>query len=296
MQLKLKGRSNIAKTADWNRLLGGKTDLHDVSVEEKSEFGRYSVDFDVADGKLKIRTAILNDQFLREFFSEFTFPVYKTSDFDELPIPFRAVDTDIVNGDELILKSGSLALAMRASMSIPSVFKPVPYKEILLVDGGILNNFPVDIARDWGAEIIIGSDVGGGMLPKEELKGISNILFQSAMLVSNKKNPENRAMCDILLDHLPNLRFSTSDFQKAHEIYEDGFIATKLKLDDLVHLSNELSEFKQIKKSIPKVNSLVTLDTIIYKGISEFNIDLVKARSNIKAGKEYTVSLRLSLL
>ena len=106
-------------------------------------------------------------------------PVYDITDFEKLPIAYRAVATDIVNGDEVVLKEGSLAMAMRASMSIPSIFEPVPYKDVLLVDGGILNNFPVDIAKKWGADIIIGSDVSGGMQTKEELKGITSILFQT---------------------------------------------------------------------------------------------------------------------
>ena len=74
--------AKIAKTADWSRLLGGKTALKDVSIEEKSEFGRYLADFDVAEGSVKLRASLLNDQFLREFFSVYTYPVYKTSNFD----------------------------------------------------------------------------------------------------------------------------------------------------------------------------------------------------------------------
>lgn len=104
--------------------------------------------------------------------------MYGIDDFDKLPIAYRAIATDIVNGDEVVLKEASLATAMRASMSIPSVFKPVEYNDVLLVDGGILNNFPVDVAKAWGADIIIGSDVGGGMLPKEELEGFTNILIK----------------------------------------------------------------------------------------------------------------------
>jgi NTE family protein len=140
----------ISREANWNQLLGGKTSLRNVSIEEKSEFAKYLVDFDIKKGRPKVKSALLNDQNLREFITVYTHPSYSVLDFDKLPIPFRAVATDIVNGEEVILKGGDLAIAMRASMSIPSVFKPVSYKDVLLIDGGILNNFPTDIAKKMG--------------------------------------------------------------------------------------------------------------------------------------------------
>ena len=133
-----------------------------------------------------------------------------------------------------MLKDGSLALAMRASMSMPSIFQPVEYKDVLLVDGGVVNNFPVDIAKAWGADIIIGSDVIGGMKPKEKLDEITSVLIQSTMIVSNKKNAESQAMCDILFDHYTHLTYSTGDFKKTPEIYQQGKIATAANLDKLV--------------------------------------------------------------
>ena len=279
----------ITKRANWDDLLGGGIALKDVSIEEKSEFGKYILDFDIKGGKLKTSAALLNDQYLREFLSLYTHPSYKILNFDHLPIPFRAVTTDIVNGEEVVLKGGSLPVAMRASMSIPSIFRPVPYNDVLLVDGGILNNFPVDVAKNWGADIIIGSDVGGGMLGKDELEGITTILFQTAMLISNKKNPESRKMCDILIDHLPNLRHSTGDFNKNKEIYKEGLIGTNQKLAELLKLSKRLKKYKQNRVAIPLVNNLITLDTVFFKGVSEENYDLVKSRTNILKKQTYDI-------
>ena len=281
--------ATISKDANWNQLLGGKTSLKDVSIEEKSEFSKYLVDFDIRKGRPKVKSALLNDQNLREFISVYTHPSYSVLDFDKLPIPFRAVATDIVNGKEVILKDGDLAVAMRASMSIPSVFKPVPYKDVLLIDGGILNNFPADIAKKWGADIIIGSDVGGGMVPKEELEGITSVLFQSSMLISNIKNPESRKLCDILIDHLPHLTNSTGDFDASESIYKEGNIGTNLKLNELVALSKTLKKYNQRKIATPLVNKKIFFDTILYNGVSNNNLSLVKSRANIKTDKEYNI-------
>ncbi|PCI10840.1 MAG: patatin [Flavobacteriaceae bacterium] len=279
----------IANDADWSDLLGGDISLKNVSVEEKSEYKKYLIEMDIKDGKPKMNSSLLRDQKLREFLAKSTFPVFGISDFDKLPIPFRAVTTDIVNGKEVILKEGSLAVAMRASMSIPSVFEPVEYKNTLLVDGGILNNFPVDVAIDLGADFIIGSNVGGGMLPKEELdKKISNILFQTSMMASNLKNDVNVKLCDILIDHTPYLTHSTGDFNKSEAIYEEGKVATKLNLKAFVELAKTLKPYKQRDHNVPYRKDEIILDTIIYKGISDVNLDLVKARTNIEANKAYT--------
>lgn len=278
----------ITKKIEWDKLLGGGLALNDVSVEEKSEFQRYLAGIGIKDGKPTSVGSILNDQNLREYLSELTYPVHNIKDFDQLSIPFRAMATDVVNGKEIILSHGSLAYAMRSSMSLPAVFKPMPYGETLLVDGGVMNNFPTDVAKQMGADIIIGSDVGGGMEPKEKLDNFATVLVQTSMFPSNIKVPENRKLCDILVDHLPNLRFSTGDFNKSNEIYQDGKAATALNLDALTALANRLKTFEQRSHQLPKIAEVVSLDTIIYKGISEENMPLVIARMKIKTNTKYT--------
>ena len=280
--------ANIALNVNWNQLLREKVALSDVSMEEKSEFKRYLAQFDLTNGKPKINSSLLGDQNLREFLSVLTYPAYRINDFDKLPIPYRAVATDIVNGKEVVIKEGSLAMAMRSSMSIPGVFKPVPYNNTLLVDGGILDNFPTDIAKKMGADIIIGSDVGGGMATIEKLDNIGTILFQTGMLASNLKNPENRELCDILIDHIPNLSYSTGDFGKSQEIYEEGKIAVKENMKELVILAEQLKDYPLKKHELPQTKDRTVFDTIIYKGISRANLDLVKARTNIKPHVEYS--------
>lgn len=282
--------ANITKNANWNVLLGGSVSLKDVSIEEKSEFNRYMVELDIKKGKPVVNPYLMNDQNLREFISTLTYPVYNVNNFDNLCIPFRAMATDVVNGKEVILSNGNLATAMRASMSLPGVFKPIPYKNTLLVDGGVLDNFPTDIAANMGADIIIGSDVGGGMEPKDKLTGISTILFQISMLTSNLKDTANRERCTILIDHLPNLTYSTGDFEYSNEIYDEGKIATDKNLDALVLLSKQLNNYQQKQRKFPTTINEFILDTIIYKGISKGNLHLVEDRFNIKTLKKYTTN------
>lgn len=100
--------ASITNNANWDELLGGKIALSDISVEEKSEFNKYMIDFDWIEGKPKTSSSLLNDQNLREFLSTYAYPVYRINDFDKLPIPYRAMTTDIVNGNELLIKEGSI--------------------------------------------------------------------------------------------------------------------------------------------------------------------------------------------
>ncbi|WP_264552363.1 patatin-like phospholipase family protein [Flavobacterium sp. N2038] len=278
----------ITKNIYWDKLLGGGQSLRSVSAEEKREFQRYLVGIGVKDGKLNSVGSLLNDQNLREYLSELTYPVYNVKDFDSLPIPFRAMATDLVEGKEVILSKGNLAYAMRASMSLPAIFKPMPYGKSVLVDGGVLNNFPTDIAKQMGADIIIGSDVGGGMEPIDKLNNIMTVLMQTSMFPSNIKNPANRDLCTILVDHLPNLRFSTADFADSNEIYKDGKIATNQNLPALIALSEKLRGFPQRTHGLPDMPKEFVLDTIIYKKISPENLPLVVGRANLKTHVKYT--------
>ncbi len=278
----------ITKSIDWEKVLGGSISLKNVSVEEKSEFERYLVGIDINNGKPTSLSSLLNDQNLREYLSELTFPVYNIKDFDNLSIPFRAMATDLVEGKEVVLSKGSLAYAMRASMSLPAIFKPMSYEKTLLVDGGVMNNFPTDVALKMGADIIIGSDVGGGMEPADKLNNLITVLLQTSMLPSNIKDPDNRKLCTILVDHLPNLRYSTSDFAKSAEIYDDGKIATKLNMDALTALAKKLNGYEQRIHKLPKVKNEFLIDTIVYKNISKENLSLVIARTNLKDHAIYT--------
>lgn len=278
----------MTKEMDWNVLFGGKISLLDISNEEKSEYERYLLDFDFEKGKPKVGSGVISDQNLREYLHSVTYPVYNVTDFNNLAIPFRALATDIVNGKEVVLGKGSLSYAMRASMSIPAVFLPVEYEDVLLVDGGVLNNFPTDIAKSMGADIIIGSDVGGGMLPKQDLDNIVTLLFQTAMLSSNLKNPGNRELCAILVDHVEYLTYGTGDFDKAVEIYEEGKMATKKNKEAFIELAEKLKGFEQLPHTLPNVKDEFLIQNINYTGVSKHNLPLVKARSNYKTQTKYS--------
>jgi len=277
----------IAKTADWVNIFGGSISLDKVGNEEKNGFNQYLIDFDIIKGAPKPKGSFYNDQNLTEFFGKYTYPVCRINNFDEFPIPFRAVATDIINGKEVVIGSGSLGFAMRASLSVPTVFLPVKYQGTMLVDGSVLNNFPTDVAKNLGADIIIGSDVGGGMESEEKLDNMVSVLIQTGMLASNLKNEKNKELCDILIDHVPNMTYTSSDLTKAKKIYAQGKIELNQCKYNLEELAKQLKVYPQRVHRIPEEASEIVIDTIAYKGISKDNRGLAKARMGIQPNKKY---------
>lgn len=124
----------------------------------------------MAQGKgLTVPAGFVSGQNIYNLFSELTIGYHDSIAFKDLPISYACVAANMVNGKEVVLKSGSLPLAMRASMAIPGAFAPVILDSMVLVDGGISNNFPVDVAKDMGAEITIGVDLSMGLKGMEGL-------------------------------------------------------------------------------------------------------------------------------
>ncbi|MBQ2247129.1 MAG: patatin-like phospholipase family protein [Tidjanibacter sp.] len=116
--------------------------------------------------------------------------------FDNLPTPFACVSYDMNTGSEYVARGGSLSAAIRASMSIPGVFKPVKYRDMVLVDGGVYNNFPIDVVRDMGAEIVIGVDLSDGIRTDGDIENMVLIFEQLTTFLGREKYEANKAQCD----------------------------------------------------------------------------------------------------
>jgi NTE family protein len=142
------------------------------------------------DGELKLPLAYIRGQKLNLELSRLTSHVSAIRNFENLPIPYRAVAADVETGEEVILKSGDLARSIRASMAVPGAFDPVDLGGKLLVDGGIANNVPVNVARSMGADIVIVVNVGSGLLKRDEIKSAVEIGVQltNFLFTLNTKN------------------------------------------------------------------------------------------------------------
>ena len=126
-------------------------------------------------GEVQIPLAYIRGQKFDLTLNRLTLSMSEVKDFDRMPIPYRAVATDIETGKEVVLSSGSLAKSIRASMAVPAAFDPVEIDGRLLVDGSLANNVPVSVARDMGAEVFIVVDVGSGLYKRNELNNALDI-------------------------------------------------------------------------------------------------------------------------
>ena len=157
---------------DWERALTDDVSRADRGLQRKRREDIFSIPGSpgVREGELVLPSGAIQGQNVILALQALTAHVASVRDFDRLPIRFRALATDIVNGEAVILKEGELALALRASMGVPAVFSPIKIDGRLLVDGGVTNNLPIDVAKGMGADVVIAVDITSPMLPRDEFR------------------------------------------------------------------------------------------------------------------------------
>ncbi len=169
-----------------------------------------------------------------------------TEHFDELPIPFRAVATDLLTGEPLIFSDGPLETALRASMSIPGLIAPIAARDTLLVDGGLVRNLPVDIVRDLGADIIIAVNLGTPLLEREQLQSALGVTVQMISILTEQNVQRSLAELDADRDILilPQLgEITAADFQRGLEAIGIGIEAAEQQAERLTQLSLPAADY-----------------------------------------------------
>lgn len=188
---------------------------------------------------LHLGGGIIAGQNLGFILNELTRDASLVEDFDELAIPFRAVATDLETGEEVVIGSGNLSEAIRASMSIPGVYAPVTLDGRLLVDGGVANNLPVSVARDLGADIIIAVDITDPLLEREEIREAFSVVGQLTTMMTRQNTEQQLELLtdqDILIR--PDLEgLSSADFYEAPALFELGASGARKHAGELRHLS-----------------------------------------------------------
>ena len=144
--------------------------------------------------------------------------------FNDLPIPFRCVATDLITGNKVVLDDGSLTVALRATMAIPGVFTPVDLGDKVLVDGGLVDNIPTDVAREMGAQMVIAVDVASALAPRSELQTLGGVIAQTLDIVTLENERRGLALANVII--APDLgKFTAADFYSAEQIMRRGYEA-----------------------------------------------------------------------
>ncbi len=244
--------AEIQKTmvdTNWDDIFNDQPPRKDRSIRRKFDDRIFQINNEIglSGGKLKLPSGVVQGQKLQLLLDKLFVPVADVQNFNQLPTPFRAVATDIATSRPVVLDSGSLSTAVRASMSVPTVFATVNIDDHILVDGGISNNLPVDVVRGMGADIVIAVDIGSPLLGAEELESAIGVTVQLTNILVRRTTDAQIATLterDILIT--PELAdFSAADFKNSVSIISNGAEATTAVADKLAPLSVTQPEYGQ---------------------------------------------------
>lgn len=237
---------SIMMEQNWMQLLSDQKARENMSLESKEQSDKYILSLPFHEKPQDAITGgVLRGRNIGNMLWELTEGYHDSIDFRKMPIPFACVSQDVVTGKEIVHTSGVLPIAVRASMSLPGVFAPVVLGDHILVDGGMVNNYPVDVARSMGADIIIGADVQEELKTADELENdIFAQLMQLIDLQSQERWKNNIKNTDVYIKI--NIKgYNTASFktEAIDTLIHRGEQATLEKLDQIVALKERLGDF-----------------------------------------------------
>jgi NTE family protein len=221
----------LALTLDWQQVLSDDPPRQDIPYRRKQDDRDFLIKQKLSfrdDGSLGLPLGVIQGQNLALLLERLLVHASDTRNFDQLPIPFRAVATDIANDEKVVFRSGHLPQVIRASMSIPAVFAPVEIEDRLLVDGGMVDNIPMDVARDMGVDRLIVVDIGTPLKPRKELLTVVDVLNQTTTMMTRRNSEAQLATLqpqDLLIQP-PLAAYGSTDFDRAEQLVDAGYRAT----------------------------------------------------------------------
>jgi NTE family protein len=279
----------LLESIDWKDLFSDRPSARKLSFRHKYERQKLArFEMGLKKEGLVLPGGIMAGQKLGFLLSSATLRSAGSGYFDELPVPFRAVATDIDSGEVVVLSEGSLADAMRASMAIPGVFSPVEIDGRVLVDGGVVNNFPIDIARRMGADVIIAVYVGLPLTGSGGPKSALEIAVQTANINSAKNFQEQVSLLgeEDLLITAELETFAASDFHRAAEIVELGERSARRLVHRLRRFTVSEEEYGRfLTKQRRQESEPLILDFVMVSEPERVSTRSVEARVRTKPGE-----------
>ena len=233
----------LAGQADWNALLNPSPPFSDQPIVDKQKWNRTFGSLTLRFGKrFALPTGLNPGESLSLFLSRSTLGYSDVDDFDQLPTPFRCVATDLVRGDSVVLSKGSLPVAMRATMSLPGIFTPVKLNDMVLVDGGVLENIPVEAVRSMGADLVIAVALETDRPSPDQIKTLSDVMRQTIALAIAKNEQRSETKADLVIS-VDTRRFSGNEYRRWKEIIDAGYQAAKAHQSQLARFEVSREEW-----------------------------------------------------
>lgn len=280
----------VIREMDWEKAFEDRISRRGLSPRRKSDDYDlpFSVPLSIKEGQASIPLGIVQGQQVRQIIKELVLEAEHINDFDELPIPYRAVATDIETGDAYIFQSGNIVSAMRASMSLPGILAPLVHEGHLLVDGGMAMNIPVSVGRDMGSTRLIVVDIGTPLRKRDEITNVLGVADQMLNFLTRKNSLEELAKLgegDILIN--PDLAgIDMLDFEMAEAIFKRGYDAAMALRDKLQPLALSESAWSQYRaaRTLPPLGNR-PVDAIVINNNSPISDDVIRARLRQQTGQ-----------
>lgn len=277
---------------DWTGVFASRVARKELPHRRKEEDFEISPVLEVGlhDGELRVPLGTLSSRGLEVLLRRYTLPVRNVTDFDQLPIPFRAVSTDMETGEARVLGSGDLALALRSSMSVPGVFAPIEVDGRILGDGGLVNNLPIDVAREMGADLVIVVNIGTPLAPRETLGSLVGVTTQMINILTEQnvqRSLKTLTTDDVLL--APRLEGLTSgDFAKTRELITAGQAQAELQSQQLARLSLDPENYLRWAAARPATSQpLAMLQFVQFEGSEVTHPERLAAQLESQPGKPF---------
>ncbi len=282
---------DMAVNTDWDDVLYDIIKRPQLRMDQKNWDGRYLLKLPMQGKKVYLPSGIIAGQYIMELLTRLTIPVHDVNDFSRLSIPFLALATDLQNGQGIVLDHGYLPYAIRASMSIPSVFTPMEIDGHYLIDGDRVRNIPViDMIRRYKPDIIIAVDVSAVLYKRDELHSLLNVMNQSNMYGSVAVNEAQLKLADIIIK--PDITgLSPLDFSNAADIVKRGEAAARLIQPRLKALADSLKKLGPIPAP-PKSNlpDSIFIDVVRIEGLREVSRRTILSELKLKPPAKYSIA------
>ena len=270
-------------SVDWNRLISNKVDRREISFSSKSEsstqlvripfsFGKENEDFQAQSFKNSLPTGIVSGDNLINLFNSLSVGYSDPVDFNELPIPFICIATNIINGEADVLNKGIFTKSLRASMAIPILFDPIKINGTLYADGGLVSNFPAEQCRAMGADYIIGVSMSPGLESNpQKLTSIFSQIKQLKEIITDKDFENYHKQCDIFISpDLKGVGMLSFNAESVARITQSGYEAASSHKDDFQKLKEHVyagSDPQETNRSTKKKARNILKERVLISGI-----------------------------
>lgn len=283
--------ARVVRETDWDDMFKDNTSREGIPFRRKADddLGLFGPKLGIGKDSSLLPKGVVSGQKVIFMFESVTSQRVNTSDFDQLPIPFRAIATDIVSGKMVVIADGELSMAMRASMAVPAIFDPVRRDGYLLVDGGLVRNLPVDVARNMGADVVIAVDVGTKLMGEDEINNVLSIVYQMSGLLTVRNTEiqiESLGEDDILISPKLGDLVTSADFKKLDVAIPLGYAAAELMQERLQKYSLSEADYRAWRQQIQNcVQGPPQVHFVKLDNQSRFSDEVIREFVTIKPGE-----------